>query len=331
MSAFWWGAYGHRHQALALASGRRATEPARPRRHGLRRAGDVLRPARNVAGAARAFAGRLPQPTSRAEMSAQLIRAGYARARSRLSQQAERSREHGQRDAAAQLALAPETRERLSAKRTQLARIANARADAAERGDARQVARLDHRAARVEREVAFAQQGLNAARRLTRTPGAEQLAQHTQLLDVQARIPASVDASARRRDYAALAGVAGYGREEYQTLAPAGQRVARMQIDRELAVRRELEPAAADVAAMSERVGLRAAARSRRALDRALQQRMGEARQRTPSQPADPIEAWVRAARARDRDEHPALPSSVMRDAREVAERRKRQLGRGRP
>jgi hypothetical protein len=331
MSAFWWGSYGHRHRALAIAAGERTHAPSGPLRQRLRRAGDVLRPTRRVARAARSLAAWLPEPATRSEVRAQIVRAGHAGARARLAEQADRTLQADQHESAARLALEPALREQLSSKRTQLARIRSARADAAAAGDARRVALLDHRADRVEQELAGAQQGLNAAQRAARTPTAEQLDRRGELLNAQARLAPSVSATGVRRDYAALAGLAGYGREEYERLDPTQQRRARLEVDRELALRRAIGPAAADVAAESQRVGHRAAARAQRALDRALQQRMRDAGARMPSQPADEIDAWVRAARMRARDEHPALPSSVMSDAREVAKRRKRQLGRGRP
>ena len=58
--------------------------------------------------------------------------------------------------------------------------------------------------------------------------------------DAQARAARELAQSQRAsagetRDYAALAGLAGYGREEYERLDPAGQRAARLEIDRELA------------------------------------------------------------------------------------------------
>jgi hypothetical protein len=331
MSAFWWGAYGHRHRALAIARDGPAHESRPPWRHVVRRPGDLLRPPRTAIRAARVFAGRLPEQTSRAQSRSQTVRATYARARARLTEQAKRSLEHDRRETADHVAQGPVLREQLSAKRTQLSRIERARDDAEARGDGRRVASLNHRAARVEEEISGTQQELNASRRLARTPGGEQLARRERLLDAQARLPASTDDGARQRDYAALAGLAGYRRDEYERLDPRRQRLARLQVDRELALRREISPAANDVVARYEGFGPRAGARAQRALDRALERRMREAGDRMPARPADPIDAWIHAARKRQRDEHPALPSRVMSDAREVAQRRKRQLGRGRP
>jgi hypothetical protein len=113
-------------------------------------------------------------------------------------------------------------------------------------------------------------------------------ARHARFLDVQARLAAGGEAGpggsrggskGRAPSYAALAGIAGYGRREYRQLDAAGKRAARDLIDRELAARREHAPLRLD---------------------------------RRPG--------------ARPRSE-----SEVMRDAREVAAGRKRELGPDRP
>jgi hypothetical protein len=129
-------------------------------------------------------------------------------------------------------------------------------------------------------------------------------------LDAQARLPASDserDRTDSRRDYAGLAGLAGYGRREYERLGPQGARAARTQIDRELALRSEQ---AANLRHERSVVDVRGAERE-----------------------------VVRApGRPHGRGEHGSRPdlrrpseSIVMRDAREVAAGRKRQLGEGMP
>jgi hypothetical protein len=62
----------------------------------------------------------------------------------------------------------------------------------------------------------------------------------------QAALPAG------ERDYARAAGIAGYGRREYEALDAHGQQVARREIDQELAVRKGANVAAREVAASGE-------------------------------------------------------------------------------
>jgi hypothetical protein len=134
---------------------------------------------------------------------------------------------------------------------------------------------------------------------------------------------------AQGRDYAALAGLLGYGRAEYERLDPASRRRARLDIDRELALRHELNGAAADVAAGGTgQLGRREQREVDRDFEKALAQRLGDRGHGLPhglppSHPkgATPHDPWQIEARRRARE------SPVMRDARDVAERRKRQLG----
>src|SRR5262249_33606733 len=70
------------------------------------------------------------------------------------------------------------------------------------------------------------------------------LAARAAYLDAQALLPGAGRSRAgtvdRRRDYPGLASLAGVGRRQYERLAPPRQREVRAQIDRELAMRREL-------------------------------------------------------------------------------------------
>ena len=110
-----------------------------------------------------------------------------------------------------------------------------------------------------------------------------------------------------RRDYAALAALAGYGREQYERLDPRGRRAARLEIDRELGLRRELNESLRRKGEGSK-PGPRAERRSPR--------------------PEDERDAALRRPMS-DRG-RPTPESSVMRDVREVEAGRKRQLGRDR-
>jgi hypothetical protein len=250
------------------------------------------------------------------------------------------------RDASALDGAAPEIHRRLSAKRAQLERVRRERANALAVGDRRRAAELGHRGARVKGEIEREQQVLNVARlrvregeRARRATGEpytrERREEQDRFLDAQAALPASAQAqtAGERRDYAALSSLAGYGREEYQRLDPRGQRAARLEIDRELALRRELSDTATTLGAGGEttRLGRRERRRADGEFDEVLKRRM---RDRGQSMPASrgkrsAFDAW----RADGRADRPTASdrSSVMRDAHEVAARRKRQLGRDRP
>ena len=181
---------------------------------------------------------------------------------------------------------------------------------------------LDH-----EQHVAGAAQrvaraGQRAQRRTGVVYSREQREQQSRLLDAQAALPSRGRRSAtgERRDYAALAALAGYTREEYARLGSASQRAARLEIDRQLAQRRAsggAAPAArgdggdcsagGDGSAGGDDSGFRGGER-----------RTPPPRQAEREESSSALEAAARR-------------SSVMRDAYEVAARRKRQLGRHRP
>ncbi|HXA53273.1 MAG TPA: hypothetical protein VNV37_00205 [Solirubrobacteraceae bacterium] len=164
-----------------------------------------------------------------------------------------------------------------------------------------------------------------------------------------------------RRDYGGVAGLVGHSRAQYDALAPRAQREARLEIDRELALRRELSGAASSVAAAGERASKRGdRRRAGRNFDRALEQRLRDGGHTPPRSHDRP----PRRDRPRDTPPHPprrpgngngagaaggvlggppggvsggpgdgtdtiggGFDSPVMRDAYEVMRRRKRQLG----
>jgi hypothetical protein len=336
MSAFWWGAYGRRHQALSVAGGALRGERA-TRSHSLaRRAVERLPPPRRLIDSAWAIGTRLSKPPPSPEERGRLVRAGRAHADAGMDGQVRRSLEQQHREARARVALVPQMRQQLSAKRSQLVRIQRARAEAAARGDKRRMARLGARATRIDGDIAREQEGLTAARvAVGGARGGGLARQQGRLLDAQSRLPSAHRGSpgGERRDYAALAGLAGYGREEYERLDPRRQRAARLEVDRELALRREMRGAVRDLAAggVGALAGRRERRSAQRAFDDALERRMRDAGHSMPaSRAADPVDAWARAGRGGQRP--PAeRESSVMRDAREVARRRKRQLGRDNP
>ncbi len=119
----------------------------------------------------------------------------------------------------------------------------------------------------------------------------------------------------QRRDYAALASLAGYGSAEYERLDPRRERQARLEIDRELALRRELGGAAEELARGGGSLPRREQRKVAKEFDRTVEQRMKDGGHQPPAS----------SERARSLA---SGNSPVMRDIHEVAQRRKRQLGR---
>jgi hypothetical protein len=348
MSAFWWGAYARRHQALGIAEGRIGQQRASGPRSLAGKVREALDTPRSAIGVTRRTKARLSRPAPNIERRRKRARAGAARAGELADAQVARSLEREQRDARGLAELAPETQARLAGMRAQLVRVQGARGDAMAAGDTRRVARLGARERRTAGEITRAQDALGRARRTVadaetaqrRTGQAhtrEQREERGRLLDAQAALPAArrASASGERRDYAALAGLAGHGRDEYERLDPRRRRETRAQIDRELAMRRELSGAAADMQA-------RAQASSpgwldRRSGDQELEGALGERlRSEGHSRPDAPrggsrLEEWKREGAATTHPRPRRTGSPVLDDAREVAARRKRQLGRDRP
>ncbi len=95
-------------------------------------------------------------------------------------------------------------------------------------------------------------------------------------LDQQAGLPSSrvPRDGTPRRDYPALAGLAGYGREEYERLAPRARREARLRIDRELAVRSHHGVVTQEAGLGRSQLGSREPGRVDAEFDRALEQRV---------------------------------------------------------
>jgi TrbL/VirB6 plasmid conjugal transfer protein len=353
MSAFWWAAYLRRHQVFGVASAAMAdagsaTEHAR-RRSVARTVAGVLEGPRTGIVMARWSKHRLAKQAP--EMPDRtLARVGHQRARAGADEQVVRTLEAAHRDATARATTAPETQQRLTAERGRQRRLERERDNALSAGDSRRAAELGLRARRVQSEIEHEQDALSAAQRLAREgqqahrrTGAvysrERRGQQDRLLDVQAALPPrgrAAEAGARR-DYAALAGLAGYTREEYGRLGHRPQRAARLEIDRELALRKELREtartlAADDAGGRPPGRGLRKAARR---FDGAVQRGLQDAGHSLPAsrRARSRLNAGEQAGyrRTSGESEAAASASSVMRDAREVAARRKRQLGGHRP
>jgi hypothetical protein len=361
VSATWWGSYRQRHRVLGFAEGEHRGGGAHPRSI-VRRAREQLEAPLGMWHGAQWVRSKLSRPAQDVQGRQMRVRAGGERARAMAGRQAERMLEQEHREAGERVAGARETQEQLSFKRARLQRLRGAQAAAAAAGDTRRATRLGVRARRIEGELGDTQRRLNAARR---TVGAGGRVRHrtgrrytpadvderSRFLDTQAALPAGGgDAGGRQsRDYATLAPLGGYGREQYERLDPQQRRQVRLEIDRELALRRELGAAAGDVAAGAEGSSSnRERQRAAGDFDRALGQRLhssGQVPPRSMTDPrsgqdarrdAPPLGGRSRAEHAHDGRtqtaagrESSAPESRVMRDAREVAQRRKRQLGGG--
>ncbi|HEY3759082.1 MAG TPA: hypothetical protein VGL37_04935 [Solirubrobacteraceae bacterium] len=262
---------------------------------------------------------------------------GSARARAAEMGQATLMLEREYQAAREELADAPRVQAQIRAKSAQLVRIQAAQDAAESAGDKRRVAALSFRAERVEGEIARDGERLSNARQTvsggerSRRGNRDRAAraavkQRARFLDAQAALPAGGRRVAQahvhggagagtqssigdrapsisRRDYAALASLVGYGREQYEQLDPRHRREARLRIDRELAQRRERLVGSTSGAAVRREDQTRVAAR----VTSASPQRVSSAADASPSRSV--------------------AESPVMRDAHEVARGRKRQLG----
>jgi hypothetical protein len=278
---------------------------------------------------AQAAGRRLPTPAPHVERRYPRKRTGAGGAstvgRAQAAQMLER--EHAQ--ALEELAEASRVRAETAKRRRQLQRLRIARARAAEHGDTRRVATLDVRARRVEEELALRERRLSSAqrkaavgeraRRMTGVPYTRgELVRRGRFLNAQAalspltrrgeRVANGVEPSARpdiagQRDYAALASLVGYGREQYERLDPRHRREARLQIDRELALRRRSPSSELLSSRWNPSVG---------ALEGGERASMGQGTSATPTDREAPS----------SEEESP-----LMRDFRAVAEGRKERLG----
>lgn len=382
VSILWWGVYRQRHQVLSYIGGAHRGQSERHRsltqhmKRQLEGRSGVMATWRTAQWAR----GKLSGPAPSIERRRTLERIGRRRAQTAADEQVTRMLEHEHAAAREHAAAAPEIQSELSVKRAQLQRVQSERERALASGDTRRAVRLDVRARRIEGEVERGQLALNEARRTAaegeraqrrtgRAYTANQTRERGRLLDDQAALPvaprglgarggsvagkrlgsdgARIGSTAQgdgRRDYAALASLVGYGREQYERLDPRTRREARLEIDRELALRRELSDAADAVVAAAERApGRRERRRAGKDFDRALEERLRQGGHAPPRSIARgrTSEGASRGGRPHDVRRHDprhhpgvggaggasGLQSPVMRDAHEVAQRRKRQLG----
>jgi len=309
MAAFWWGVYFRRHQLLGGGAGFLPGVAQYQRRPIKRRAEDLIERSltRRIGESRRAPGGERERPTPPSSAGA----AAPAPARTPDAQAlALLTREGGARQPVDRETHPPDPRE------AQIERIARGRREALAAGDLKRAARLGARRRRVGEELDRDGQAATSARQSNGRDPAERLKRaraHAAFLDAQAALPArgARDPAGRRRAYAAMAPLAGVTRAEYERLAPGPQRAARLEIDRELAARREgpvRDLPAPAARAEGHRVPVRRDASEGGPGD--------SGRPRLP----------VRGDRPGQEPE-----SDVMRDIREVEAGRKRQLGIGRP
>jgi len=213
-----------------------------------------------------------------------------------------------------------------------------ARFAAEEKSQLRHAARLQNRMGGLRTEIAGEQASLTAARqtvgvgdRAKRTTGSvstrEQAEKYGRFLDEQGALPAG-----KARDYAGAAGIADYGRRQYEAFGTRDKRAARLEIDRELAARKGASAAAREVAAVGEgSLKRREQKKTDKLFDGSLEQQVKAEGQELPTslkpRPKRPsfdehLQDW--------RSGGSNGASRVMRDANEVKVGRKRQLGRER-
>jgi hypothetical protein len=361
VSAMSWGAYYQRRRVLGFVQGELRTSspssaggahragPQPSVRHDsiARRVQRQLESPIATARAARWVRGRLAKPASAVapRQSRERLAGGHSPVAATEQATLMLEREHAQ--AREDLASAPRIEAQMRAKHAQLKRVHAARELAARGDQTRRAASLSFRARRIETEIASAQERTRAirqkvkagerARRVSGTPyTSAEVRERGRFLDAQAALPAgqrrtgatkprlatgersrpdggqwSRHSAGGARDYAALASLVGYGREQYQRLDPRHRREARLRIDRELAQRRG---------------GIAVGSRPFSASERAPTGIPGDprpdaaARESTTRSTAAPHDSMTPPNAA-------VRESTVMRDAHEVARRRKRQLG----
>jgi hypothetical protein len=378
VSTMWWGAYLQRHQVLGYLQGTpgRAHEPRSLARRvsgaletprAIARGGGwvkdkLSKPAPSVE--ARKERAQAKRERAKAGMDEQVKRMlerehhdasatieGEPEAQARISaKRAQLERVRAAHDAALEKAqTARGAGEEASSSGAllspQLRNLEAARFGAEEKSHRQRAARLKARMDRLDGEIEGDQSSLIAARQTTKRGNGkvftrEQTEGHAGFLDAQGALPAAGARaeSGERRDYAAMAGLAGYGRREYEALDSSGRRGARLEIDRELALRKELGRTEQGLAAGGEAsLGRRERWKVDRDFDCTLEHGMRDGGHKLPSSRSKPskLDSWQQEGRATRRADGAHTrggeeESSVMRDAREVAARRKRQLGRDR-
>jgi hypothetical protein len=356
-SAFWWTAFLRRHQALGLAHGALGGEQ---RHQGalVRRTRAAIETTRSALHIRKMLRERFQQRAPEVGARRSGASARVERLESELRHQARGTFEHEQREAGIALSGAPRAQRQLSERRTQLARVRREITAARESGERQRELRLEHRARGIETTIDQQQANLTSARTMLRTrptrssPGRSasagelslsraEVARREAFLDAQLALPRARDrrAGSQTRDYLALAGLVGRGPAEYLKLDPSGRRRVRLEIDRELEVRRELTAKTGDLVEGAggdpeEPRHRRAAGRQAEREIEETRRRLGAPRRTLPSE-RTPVERWRDLGRPSSARSDSAAqvegPARILDDAREVAARRKRQLGFDRP
>jgi hypothetical protein len=362
MAVLWWSAFRHRdalwsdtfrhhQQILNLTGAARGGGGGRSRIGGMRLTSIVMggRETARLAGWAK---GKITRPGADAKLRQARTNLGRERAKDKADEQVMRSMTHDRRDASTRVTQGAQVRSRLAKGHTQLGRVRAAREQALKTGDTRRAAELDVRAKRVEGETTHAQREMDTAQSLTaggeRMWGvgdhrkAEERQRRARWLDTQAALPdnAAPTRDGQRRDYPALAGLVGHERGSYERMSPPSQRQARLNIDRELRLRRELNKTAAaggEPKAEQPQPQLRGGKQHRAVqhFDRDLKKRLSTDGQKLPPslQGGSANDRWrEEGRRAQKRPERAAQDrtgeSQVTRDARARAAARRRQFGR---
>ncbi len=329
ISTMWWGAFLHRHHMLNFAQGGRSESRIR----GMRLT-SALMSAREM-GRLGGWARRKLTPSAPSVQKRQRIAAtGNKRAEAIADGQVNTSLERGYHDAQEQLRAEPQMRARQAERHEKLRDLRTKQASAERRGHQGRADRVGRAARRVEKDMQLEErkhqlarhtvtEGDRAKRQSGRLYTSAQAKERGQFLDTQAALPR------QRRDYASLAGVIGHSPDEWKQLNPQARTKARDAIDRELATRGQLAGAVEDVVNRKDpsQRGLKKLKTQQR-FDTALKTRVHAEGHSTPSSgdKGSALETYLQTGRA-ERRSAGAGESSVMRDAREVAARRKRQLG----
>jgi len=199
--------------------------------------------------------------------------------------------------------------------------------------------RIDH----VQGEITGEQSSLTAAQktvkdgeRTKRRTGSvhtrEQVAEHARFIETQAALPerGGVGPEGKKRAYAELAGIVGYGSRRYDELDAAGKRTAQLEIDRELARLKAAKTTAKDMASSpGGSLPRREQRKLEKSFDRTVEEQTGTGGPNAPSPrvKVSPSGSPRQSSRT-ERRSAGTRESSPVRDAREVAAHRRRQLGR---
>lgn len=254
-SAMWWGAYLRRRRLFTIAHAELIAGGQVKRR--LRHSPITRRPRQSLAvpplapaWMRRSLRASLAQPGRGLGSQRSPGRSATAGNTAKHRAQAAQMLVHEHRQGTELLTKAASMQDEISTYRRQLARLTAARIRAEEDGDMPRKAKLGVRIRRVRDELEPLEQSLDRARkqvasarrtykRRARPYTRHELERRERFLEQQAELASAAEARAPRfkpRDYATLASLAGYGREEYLRLDPRQQRETRLYIDHELAL-----------------------------------------------------------------------------------------------